>query len=351
MPAIYQISPLDDTRWKPFLQRHPDASVFHSEEWLRTLQDTYGFTPAAFTTSAPGSELQNALLFCRVASLLTGDRLVSLPFSDHCAPLLSDANDLALLVDAIASQLTGTRIRYAELRPTQPLPESGPPHITRTYRSHRLNLTPQLSDIYGGFHKSCVARKIRRAERENLVYKKGCGDQYFPEFWKLYIATRRRHSAPPQPPSWFHNLAAEFRQAATIHLAVQGDQPIAAILTLEFKDTLTYKYGCSDPRFHSLGGTHLLFWRAIQDAKMRGLRFFDLGRSDPSNEGLVCFKDRWGAPGCDLVYSKFTARPSSHPRHHGGRDSYSTLLARRVLSGLPDSLFAATGALLYKHIA
>jgi hypothetical protein len=141
MPAAYLIFPFHDPRCKPFLQRHPDASVFHSEEWLRSLHKTYGFESAAFTTSSPGIDLQNALLFCRVASPLTGHRLVSLPSSDHCALLLGGKDDLAPLVDAILSQLTGNRLRFAELRPTQPLPQGGPFHRTCTCCLHRLDLT------------------------------------------------------------------------------------------------------------------------------------------------------------------------------------------------------------------
>ena len=37
--------------------------------------------------SPPDEPLENGFLFCRVESWLTGRRLVSLPFSDHCEPL------------------------------------------------------------------------------------------------------------------------------------------------------------------------------------------------------------------------------------------------------------------------
>lgn len=351
MPVVYQIRPLTDPRWKDFLLWHPSASVFHSEPWLSALHKTYGFEPTALTTSSPTEDLCNALLFCRIDSSLTGQRLVSLPFSDHCAPLTAGEGDLALLTAAIQSQLADHRLRYVELRPVEPLPDGGSCHTTSTYRWHSLDLTADISDIHSRFHRDCVSRKIRRAEREHLVYRKGSSGQYFEEFWKLYLQTRRQHSAPPQPPSWFRNLLSEFREAAAIHLAVQDDKAVAAILTLEFKDTLVYKYGCSDPTLQALGGTHLLFWHAIQDAKARGLRTLDLGRSEYSNEGLVHFKDRWGACGSDLVYSRFTADPRSRSGYSQGPDSLPLTLARKAVSHLPDTLFAAAGALLYKHIA
>lgn len=352
MPDVYEIRPLGNPRWIDFLLRHPAASVFHSEPWLRALYRTYGFEPVALTTSSPEDDLRNALLFCRISSPLTGRRIVSLPFSDHCASLTEDEDDLAALTAALRSGLADERrLRYVELRPLQPLPDGSPCHTVHTYRWHQLDLTASISDVYSRFHRDCVARKIHRAEREHLVYRKGNSTQDIAEFWKLYLRMRKRHSAPPQPLSWFRNLLEEFGAAATIHLALQGGHPIASIFTLEYKDTLVYKYGCSDPSLQALGGTHLLFWHAIQDAKARGLRSLDLGRSDYSNEGLVRFKDRWGAQGSDLVYSRFTAEPRSRFGYRAGADTPSLALAKSAVSHLPDTLFATAGALLYKHIA
>jgi hypothetical protein len=84
--SVYAINPLQDDRWHEPIVRHPSASVFHTRGWLRALQMTYGYEPIAFTTSAPSQELKNALPFCVVRSWLTGDRLMSLPFSDYCEP-------------------------------------------------------------------------------------------------------------------------------------------------------------------------------------------------------------------------------------------------------------------------
>ena len=80
--------------------------------------------------------------------------------------------------------------------------------------------------------------------------------------------------------------------AVTLRVAYRGQQPVAAIMTLRYRDTVTYKYSCSDPRFNKLGGPSALIWEAIQEAKQEGFSKFDFGRSDYSNEGLIAFKDR-----------------------------------------------------------
>ena len=83
MMAVFCTNPLNDARWPEFLERHPDASIFHTRAWLEALYRTYGYEPVAYTTSGPASDLTDAIVFCKVDSWLTGKRLVSLPFFEH----------------------------------------------------------------------------------------------------------------------------------------------------------------------------------------------------------------------------------------------------------------------------
>ncbi len=66
--SVYEINPLSDPRWDALIERHPRASVFHSTNWLRSLQRTYGYDPVAVTTCGPTAVLTNGLVFCRVKS-------------------------------------------------------------------------------------------------------------------------------------------------------------------------------------------------------------------------------------------------------------------------------------------
>ena len=94
----YQLDPLQDQRWAAFVERHPRASVFHTVAWLQALHDTYGYKPVVFTTSPPSDDLKTGIAFCLIDSWLTGRRVVSLPFSDHCEPLCDSSEDLNSLI-------------------------------------------------------------------------------------------------------------------------------------------------------------------------------------------------------------------------------------------------------------
>src|ERR1035438_9024202 len=90
---VYEIQPLLDTRWDRFVKKHADSSVFHTTAWLDALYRTYGYRPVVYTDAPPGCELASGVPFCHVDSWLTGRRLVSVPFSDHCDPLVSGTAD------------------------------------------------------------------------------------------------------------------------------------------------------------------------------------------------------------------------------------------------------------------
>src|ERR1700686_2216276 len=115
--GVYQIDPLSDPRWLEFLQASPRASVFHSRGWLDALRRTYGYEPVVYTTSPPSSPLANGWAFCRIRSWLTGNRSVSLPFSDHCDPLVDTWEHLIELSEALRREGEDRGWDYIELRP------------------------------------------------------------------------------------------------------------------------------------------------------------------------------------------------------------------------------------------
>jgi CelD/BcsL family acetyltransferase involved in cellulose biosynthesis len=348
---VHRIEPLTDPRWDALVARHPRASVFHTRAWLEALRRTYGYAPIAYTTSPPDASLQNAIAFCRVESWLTGRRLVSLPFSDHCEPLVSDAADLNAVVSALEQKIAEEDVRYIELRPQHALDSIATPFRPHhTYCFHQLNLRPDPDVLFKDLHKDSVQRKIRRAEREGLTCDTGDSAALIDAFWRLFVLTRRRHLVPPPPKRWFRNVLACLGPAAALRVAFHGKQPVAAVITLRCNDTMVYKYGCSDVRFQQLGGMQFLLWTSIQVAKRDGLSLFDFGRSDWDNRGLITFKDRWGASRSVLTYARLPASIRSTPVSAPEPAHWTGRFTKQVLSWLPDRISSAVGSLLYKHM-
>lgn len=338
--TLHEIDPLRDPRWADLVERSEDATIFHTCEWLGALRRTYDYEPVAFTDAAPGEALRNGLVFCRVKSWMTGRRLVSLPFSDHCEPLVASCSALTEMLELLKSR-HGVEGRYIELRPVRAVPTTGFQKV-ETYVSHAIDLRPELPEIFSAFHKRHAQRTVRRAQRLGLACDAGRSAELLTQFYALHTRTRRRHHLPAQPIAWFENLLDGMSDRATIYVATHQNRAVAAILTIVHGKTLVYKYGGSDTRYNRLGGMRLLFWRAIQRAKSLGLTQFDLGRSDVGSQGLLDFKDRLGARRTVLDYY----------RYGGGQKRALARwvpIAQTLQAFVPKTIQASVGSGLYKH--
>lgn len=324
--------------------RHENASVFHTSMWLDALRRTYQYQPVAFTDSSPGERLNNAILFCRVRSWITGARLVSLPFSDHCEPLVDEPNMLCGLLDSLLTR-EGREGGYVELRPRKGSGIPKPFNPSASFYLHSIDLRQDLDTLFSRLHRSHTQRAVRKAERVGLDLEVGRSAELLTVFYALHTLTRRRHGMPVQPLNWFQNLFDCLGDRVSVWLARDQQRPVAAIVTAVHKQSLIYKYGCSDTAYNRLGGTSLLFWRAIQWAKKHGLEEFDLGRSNLDDEGLLAFKDHLGAQRAALTYYRC-------PTSSTNRASvWTPTFVRVARSVVPKTVQIHIGNRLYKHFA
>jgi len=131
---------------------------------------------------------------------------------------------------------------------------------------------------------------------------------------------------------------------ACVRIASKAGQPIAGIVTLDHGKKMVYKYGGSDTQLNSLGGTPMLFWRAIKEAEA-GAEELDLGRSDLDNQGLITFKERWSAARRTLTTWRAPAVTVS-----SSFEDIKVRLAKEVCGLLPDRVLTMAGRFLYRHI-
>ena len=343
---LYTIDPMIDPRWDALVASHPSASVFHQSGWLKTLAKTYGYRPVVLTSTPAGRPLSDGVVFSKVNSWITGNRLVSLPFADHVEPLVDGICDPSEFARGMQMEYRRHNWKYIELRPLLwEIQRDSPFAAGKSFWLHTLNLTPPIETIFQGLHKNCFQRRIRRAEGAQLSYEKGCSEGLLNDFYRLLMITRRRHKLLPQPRSWFRNLVACMSPNVEIRLARKDDIPIAAIFALRHQSTVVYKYGCSDERFHHLAGMPFLFWKLIEESKNAGAEQLDLGRTDLDNAGLIEFKDRLGTTRRQITYLRYSETANKKSMV----DSFLPS-TRQLFSVLPDAISSRMGRLLYRHI-
>jgi hypothetical protein len=318
------------------------------------LQRTYGFATVAYTTARAGDDLEDGVVFCDAGSWLTGKRVISLPFSDHCQPLVNSAGTLAEVISFIFAERIRAGQKFAEIRPlclaSSILSTTPSIKTAKSYCFHSLDLSGSSEDIFRKFHKDCIQRKIRRAGKENLAYCSGRSRSLLKDFYGLQVLTRRHHGLPPQPFGWFSNLLDCLGDQLTIRTASKNGAPVAAIITTRFKNTITYKYGCSNPNLNKLGGMPFLFWKTIEEGKASGATNFDLGRSDLENHGLIDFKDRLGASRSRVIYYR-DVYVQGERSTAGTLVNYANhIIKKQIVPHLPDRLLMMAGNIMYKHV-
>ncbi len=343
---VYELDPLSDTRWPALVTTHPQASVFHTCAWLSALKTTYGYRPLVLTTCPPdAARLTDGIVFSEVRSWLTGRRLVSLPFSDHCEPLMDDPKARDAVLNHARRAVEQGCYKRMEVRP-----HSAPGDEFRSFQLkggavlHRLDLTAPADQLFRSFHKDCIQRKIRRAERENLVYEEGSSEAQLNDFYRLMTMTRRRHGLPPQPLKWFRALIAAFGPSLKIRIVRKDGVAAASIVTISHRQTMVYKYGCSDARANKYGGTPMLFWQTIQEAKANGQDELDMGRSDLADPGLSVFKEHWGSVPTPLTYWRYPA-VETKSRPVGQKN-----LINQMISASPGWALLLAANTLYRHM-
>jgi len=201
---------------------------------LGALRRTYRYRPIVLTNSPARQVLTNGIVLCHAQTWLTRPRLVSLPFSDHCQPLADSWAELDVLLTSLLDSFNQYQCKYLELRPWDNDCRCAHPEIRllphQSFCHHTLDLRPDLSAVFHRLHGSCIRRKIRRAEKENVTAHQGRSETLIRQFYGLLTMTRRHHGLVPQPFSWFRNLCDCLGEAMTIRVACWRDRPIAGIL-------------------------------------------------------------------------------------------------------------------------
>jgi len=337
------INPIKYSGWDDLLSSNQECTFFHSSAWARVLHESYQYSPLYFTVFDNG-KLLALLPLMEVRSILTGCRGVSLPFTDHCEPILSEGLELQDLIDHLLKHASGRGWKFVELRGGTNMPPDIP-HYSYFY-CHKLDLEKSEQEMFSTFRGSTI-RNIKKATKEGVKINIDQSFEATKEFYRLNCITRRDHGLPPQPKWFFKNLHDYVisKNLGFVVLATHNGSNIAGAVYFHFGNKAIYKYGASDKGFQHLRANNLVMWEAIKWYSGNGYETFSFGRTEPENDGLRQFKAGWGATEEIVKYYRFDVRNNAFV--FGDRGSSG--LQKKIFSMMPIALAKGVGALLYKH--
>ncbi len=342
---VVRVDPRIDPLWCRLVHQTP-SSVFHSPSWMRVLSDTYGWEPNAYVVLDESGKPKAGLPFCRISDLL-GERIVSLPFSDYCDPLVEDADSWRLLIDGLLPEQLPISLRC--LHNNLPLTDERFT-LAKQAKWHRLDLRPELDALWNAMHDS-THRAIRKSERAGLTLRVAQSEQELRSFFEMHLKIRKyKYGLLAQPYSFFQNIWRHFvdSQHGFLLLAIHEDKIVAGDFFLDWKDTLYYKFNASLPGDLSYRPNDLLIWEGIRRGKDLGLAYLDFGLSDVDQEGLIRYKRKFGTEEKTISFLRCSPNGSSTPAQKEIRELLGTLTNRFTDHLVPDSITERAGEDLYR---
>jgi CelD/BcsL family acetyltransferase involved in cellulose biosynthesis len=337
------IEPISDPAWLTLIEASPSATIFHHPLWLQLLHSQYGYELSACCVQ-DGGGIEAGIPIARIESRLTGRRLVSLPFSDICAPVLAtgaNPSAAAALGEALTEECRRSGL---DLTVHAPIPNAPSAFVQHRFFRHLLPLANDPAEVERHYSKSQIKRGIKKARREGLRAERRTDAEALDAFYSLHLRTRRKLGVPTQPKRFIRRFGELFDAGlGFVELVLDDGRPIAAAVFLTYNGTVTYKYGASDARALGKRPNNLLFSELIHWACESGFHTLDFGRTDIDNEGLRAFKRSWGADEVELSYTYFADRePSAEPQL---RDRMMTAAIKHS----PPGVSRLVGEALYRH--
>ena len=337
------VNPTELPDWDEKILNFPDYSFFHTSFWSRVISDSYGYKPLYFIIYSNGS-LKAALPLMVVNSWLTGNRAVSLPYTDYCPPLISNDTNFSDLKSEIVKFCKGRKFKYVEIRGGNKF-FNGIQPSSFDY-NHSLNLSIGEDELHKNL-SSNTKRNIKKSVREGTKVEVSNSRSALEDFYQMNCITRKKHGLPPQPKTFFENLFKYIISTKNgfITIGKFKDVSIAGAVYLLFGKKVIYKFGASNMEYQNLRANNLVMWEAIKYSKNNGFEEFCFGRTEPDNKGLRKFKLGWGTEEEVLNTYRYDLRKNEFI----DLQTKTTGIHNKIFNSLPLPLLKLFGSLSYRH--
>jgi hypothetical protein len=316
MPAgeLRFLDPTDKTArhaWDEAVKAFPGGTVFHTTAWMDVIEKGFGI-PArfAYLANADGSVRALVPLF-RAGSHLRPQRWLNLPQSCPSDPLAADAADATALLQALTAAAAQQDASVVVLQTSRtfepPLPDGWELHREQPAVRHLVDLSGvkdvlELPRLHRKLRQQIRAARRKLAAGEYGIHHATARDvEAFAREVHRILLIRHGHLGPPV--SLLQALSTYLPYASRLTLyATQSGHAGAFQISVSDRSTCRLLYGCglSTPDGSAL--YRLAIAEEMEAALRAGLHSIDFGETTLSQEGLVSFKESWGAQPADGGY-------------------------------------------------
>jgi CelD/BcsL family acetyltransferase involved in cellulose biosynthesis len=295
------LGPPDPGAWDALVSAAKEASVFHTAAWARLWEEEW--PDARWEVLAIEGESGYSAGIPAIVRRRGPARVIySMPFATYGGPIVGKGHPApAGARRELLSAWSREARRFLTLRSELAWYQGSREEIPDTLDSvegftHVLPLTADLDALWSGFAPA-ARRLVRQADESGLAIRVIEREEEVRRFHEMAIETVRRRGGTPKPYSLYARIFRSLVPAglARYHLVRHGDEVIAGSLHFFHEGVATNWLPVSrEARWH-LRPNNFLIARVLESLAQAGYLEYNFGASPPDAEGLIRFKEGWGA--------------------------------------------------------
>ena len=349
-PAAGQIevSPFaegDRAGWDRFLAGADDATLFHELAWGDAAAAAYGHRPVRLLARR-GGEIVGVLPMTEVAGPLFGRALVSTAYSVGGGALARDGAVHAALVDSAVAEAELRKASRVELRGgAAPAGWAAREGLHEGY-ARSLADSDDAELLAVPRKRRAEIRKGLQAESEGrMTVRHDAGTD---AFWRLYAVSLRNLGTPVFPLRCAPALAAAFGDRCVCPLVEVEGAPAFSVMSFVHRDCVMPYYAGVTPLARAAKAADFGYFAIMREARARGLRRFDFGRSKVGSPHAD-YKKSWGFVSTPIVYHLHMAAGRPAPDLSPTNPKFE--LMSRLWRRLPQPVANALGPVVARELA
>lgn len=337
-------------KWDDFVAAHPLGTLYHTSSWQKVIKTAFSLKPFYLILEDDKQSIKAGMPLFEINGI-TGKKLECIPNAQVCDPLVSNQADYDKLMQFILSYLQENHLKCAEIKLSSFFPEKNNGHSTSLdeYSTYLLDITRPLTEIEAGLHKSCIRRRIKKAEKNGIELVVGGSLNDMKIFYKLYVKMRKSIGLLPQPLNFFSALWQHLANDDNLEIlhAKYQNEIISSLLLTKYRNTVVYEYGASASDAAQLSPSTFLLWEAIKRSISQGYEKFDFGRTSKDQQSLALFKKRWGTKQENLTYIYL---PETNRGSSLSQNNFAKKLMYHTVKMAPERMCQWMGNYLYKYL-
>lgn len=340
-----QLNPnISRQEWEDYVFNHPDGNVYHLPAWEEVLEESFNYKPFYLFAKNSQQKLCGILPLFQIKSILTGNRLIALPFSYICGPIADSSSiEQALFKKAKEMYLT-LKADYLEIRTISSKAINW--NVSNYFSTYRLKLSKDPQELFKKFHRESVRKAIHKAKKRGLIIIQDNSLKSLKIYYQLNLINKSDLGTPAHPFFFLEKISQKIPKYFRLYLAQIDHKYIAGLINFSYKKTVIAVYGASDKRYLKYNPNNLLIWQAIEDACREGYEIFDFGRTAQDNFNLINYKKRWGAEEQKLYY--YYPQKITKLSHERRGFKYKALT--NIWKKIPLTFSGKLSNFLYKHL-